>query len=76
MIIMIKVQSQGIVHYTRTDCLFILDGSISIEMHPTSATWYGMTYKEDKDKVVDALEGLVKKGEYPSNLWASLKTKD
>lgn len=55
---------------------FILDGSISIEMHPTTATWYGMTYKEDKDKVVAALEGLVKKGEYPANLWASLKAKD
>ncbi len=55
---------------------FILDGSISIEMHPTTATWYGMTYKEDKDKVVAALKNLVNKGEYPSNLWASLKTKD
>ncbi len=55
---------------------FILDGSISIEMHPTTATWYGMTYKEDKQKVVDALADLVKKGEYPANLWSSLKTKN
>lgn len=55
---------------------FILDGSISIEMHPTTATWYGMTYKEDKEKVVAALQALVDKGEYPANLWASLKAKN
>lgn len=55
---------------------YILDGSISIEMHPTTATWYGMTYKEDKQKVVDALQALVEKGEYPANLWASLKAKN
>lgn len=54
----------------------ILDGSISIEMHPTTATWYGMTYKQDKEKVVEALKSLVQKGEYPSNLWKSFKTKD
>lgn len=54
----------------------INDGSISIDMCPTIATWYGMTYKEDKEKVVNALKNLVQKGEYPSNLWAALKTKD
>lgn len=53
---------------------FILDGSVEVDMIPTTATWYGITYKEDKDKVVESLQNLVDKGEYPSNLWASLKT--
>ena len=55
---------------------FILDGSISIEMHPTTATWYGMTYREDKKQVENSIKSLVNKGEYPTNLWASLKAKD
>ena len=42
----------------------------------TDDKWYGMTYKEDKDKVVEALQALVEKGEYPANLWASLKAKN
>ncbi|MBR7172655.1 MAG: nucleotidyltransferase [Clostridia bacterium] len=54
----------------------ILAGRAEVEMIPTTATWYGITYKEDKQKVVDALQALVEKGEYPANLWASLKTKD
>lgn len=55
---------------------FIADGSIEVNMIPTTATWYGITYKEDKPKVVNALHNLTLNGEYPTNLWASLKTKD
>ena len=35
----------------------------------TNAKWEGVTYKEDKKQVVDAINELVKQGEYPSNLW-------
>ncbi len=31
--------------------------------------WYGVTYKEDKQSVVDALQSLKDKGEYPDVLW-------
>ena len=33
----------------------------------TTAVWYGVTYREDKDQVVEALAALVKKGEYPKD---------
>jgi len=32
-------------------------------------TWFGVTYKEDKDEVSKKIMNLVKKGDYPSNLW-------
>jgi NDP-sugar pyrophosphorylase family protein len=35
----------------------------------TTAVWYGVTYKEDKDYVVNSLKELVDKGEYPKGLW-------
>lgn len=31
--------------------------------------WYGVTYKEDKDSVVSALQSMKDKGEYPDILW-------
>lgn len=36
---------------------------------PTTAKWEGVTYKEDKVEVVEAINALINKGEYPHNLW-------
>lgn len=36
---------------------------------PTTAVWQGVTYREDKEKLVLEISKLVKKGEYPKNLW-------
>ena len=35
----------------------------------TTSTWYGVTYKEDADKVKQALKEMVDTGEYPNHLW-------
>ena len=35
----------------------------------TSAVWYGVTYKEDKEMVVEALKKLTDENIYPQNLW-------
>ena len=45
------------------------DGSAKAEILDTTATWYGVTYREDKDGVVEAINNMVKNGEYPDNLW-------
>lgn len=47
----------------------IKEGKASVDVLPTSAVWYGMTYKEDKDGVIASIKALVDKGEYPKNLW-------
>ena len=40
-----------------------------VEVLKTSAVWQGITYKEDKDKVVKEIKKLVDNGEYPEGLW-------
>jgi len=41
-----------------------------IEVIPTSAQWFGVTYKEDAPEVQQKLDELVDNGEYPKDLWA------
>ena len=40
-----------------------------VEVLKTDAVWQGITYKEDKPKVVSELKALVDNGEYTSGLW-------
>jgi NDP-sugar pyrophosphorylase family protein len=48
---------------------FIKDGEGVIKVIPTSAQWFGVTYKEDAPEVKENLNQLVKAGEYPPSLW-------
>jgi hypothetical protein len=45
-------------------------GQASCEVLPTSSTWFGATYAEDKAAVQASLAKLVAAGEYPPSLWA------
>lgn len=40
-----------------------------VKVIPSSDQWYGVTYKEDKEFVRQAIQKLVDEGEYPANLW-------
>ncbi|MBQ2872569.1 MAG: nucleotidyltransferase [Bacilli bacterium] len=40
-----------------------------VEVLKTDAVWQGITYKEDKPKVVSEIKALVDNGEYPEGLW-------
>ena len=57
--------------YLIPDILFqgIAENYATAEVLKTTATWYGVTYKEDADYVKDSLAKLVQAGEYPNNLW-------
>lgn len=57
--------------YLIPDILFqaIAENYATAEVLKTTATWYGVTYKEDADYVKDSLAKLVQDGEYPNNLW-------
>ena len=57
--------------YLIPDILFktIKDEYSTVTVLKTTATWYGVTYKEDSDNVKKALKELVDSGEYPNNLW-------
>lgn len=43
--------------------------NIKLKALSTNAKWLGVTYKEDKENVVNSLKKLVKKGEYKESLW-------
>ncbi len=47
----------------------ILENIAKVKVIPTSAVWQGMTYKEDKEKLVKEIAKLIKEGVYPENLW-------
>jgi choline kinase len=49
---------------------FIKSGMGVIKVIPTSAQWFGVTYKEDAPVVLEDINKLVQSGEYPQNLWA------
>lgn len=40
-----------------------------VSVLPTTAKWIGVTYKEDKESVLNSLNKLIESGEYPNNLW-------
>ena len=47
----------------------INDGEATVEVLKTDAVWQGITYREDKDKVVSEIKKLVDNGEYPRGVW-------
>jgi NDP-sugar pyrophosphorylase family protein len=48
---------------------FIQDEIGKIRVIPTSAQWFGVTYKEDAPGVQESINALVNSGEYPPKLW-------
>lgn len=48
---------------------FIKTGQGVIDIVPTSAKWFGVTYKEDAPIVQESINKLVKEGVYAGNLW-------
>jgi hypothetical protein len=53
----------------RTADQWVKDGKGVIKVLPTSAQWFGVTYKEDAPVVKENLQQLVYKREYPESLW-------
>ena len=45
---------------------------ITVKVLKTNDRWFGITYKEDKDLVVNSFRNLIEKGEYSSNLFEDL----
>lgn len=47
----------------------ILKGNMVFDVKGTSSKWYGVTYKEDKDELVEAINNYIKEGVYPEKLF-------
>lgn len=47
----------------------VLDGTAKVFVIPTTAKWQGITYKEDKEKLVLEINKLIEEKVYPQKLW-------
>jgi len=47
----------------------IARSEVAVRVLPTTSSWFGVTYREDKPRVVADLAGLVRAGLYPQKLW-------
>ena len=45
------------------------EGKIDVKVLKSGDQWYGVTYKEDKEGVMNAIRSLKDKGLYPEKLW-------
>jgi hypothetical protein len=48
---------------------WIRQGKGRVSVRPASCSWMGITYKEDKPRVAELIEGLVRAGDYPTPLF-------
>ena len=46
----------------------ISKGNISLKVRNTDSKWFGVTYKEDKERVVETVSNYISKGVYPKRL--------
>jgi NDP-sugar pyrophosphorylase family protein len=49
--------------------LLIKSGEARVKVLNSNATWFGITYKEDKEAVKRNISGKIDSGEYPRKLW-------
>jgi hypothetical protein len=47
----------------------VSSGQARVKVLSTHDAWFGVTYREDRPRVVDSIAALVKKGQYPEKLW-------
>ena len=48
----------------------IQSGAARVQVLPTQANWFGVTYREDRAVVVESIHQLVREGAYPASLWS------
>ena len=47
----------------------IARGQVLAQVLPTDSAWFGVTYREDKPRVVASIKTLIEAGLYPGRLW-------
>jgi len=45
------------------------DKKASVKVLEANSPWFGVTYKEDKPFVIEKINALIAKGEYPEKIW-------
>ena len=47
----------------------INENKVSVKVLDTNEKWYGVTYKEDKKDLVEAIRKMIEEKKYPKDLW-------
>jgi len=47
----------------------IASGKARVKVLQTPDSWHGVTFKEDRPRVMAGIRSLIERGEYPENLW-------
>jgi len=47
----------------------VADGQARVKVLQTPDSWFGITYREDRETVVEGLRRLIERGDYPWKLW-------
>jgi hypothetical protein len=45
-------------------------GKARVKVLPNNASWFGVTYREDRPRVIESVRQLIARGDYPEKLWA------
>ncbi len=49
---------------------YINEEKVTVKVLDTTEKWYGVTYKEDKQDLVNAIQKMIDEGKYSKDLWA------
>jgi hypothetical protein len=47
----------------------IRDGKARVKVLRSGDSWFGVTYREDRPRVIESVRGLIAAGKYPEKLW-------
>jgi NDP-sugar pyrophosphorylase family protein len=45
-------------------------GKARVKVLPAEGSWFGVTYREDRPRVIESIRKLISAGEYPEKLWS------
>jgi hypothetical protein len=47
----------------------LASGQARVKVPRTGDAWFGVTYREDRPRVMEGIRQLVARGQYPERLW-------
>ena len=48
----------------------VRDGEARVKVLRTNDSWFGVTYREDRPRVIESVRALIAAGAYPEKLWS------
>jgi len=47
----------------------VAGGQARLKVLRTRDSWFGVTYREDRSRVIESVRSLIARGDYPERLW-------